>query len=92
MLEHKISLDIRPIVSKIHQEWDGEESGSFPRFLQKNKNKQRVMQSIDRHIPEGKVIYDLDMKDRNAYVHIDMDPEPVLDSLVSDGLFGHKIY
>lgn len=68
----KIVVDIRPIISVLHHEWDGEESNSFNRFIKKNKNTQRITDKMYSFIPKNKIekIDYTKMNDRIIEIHL----------------------
>lgn len=64
-----IRIDISPMVSTLHREWDGEEGKTFTNFLRRKENTSRIIDKLnDLMNTENIVEIKLDLKNRSVKV------------------------
>jgi hypothetical protein len=59
----KIRIDIRPMASTLHREWDGEQGKTFKNFLRRKENIKRINDKLNKIINNENIIeikHDLD--------------------------------
>lgn len=66
-------IDIRPIVSKIHQQWDG--NGTFNKHLNKKATKELIITTIENITTHSlhNAKYTFNMKDRELKITVEWD-------------------